>query len=169
MKKSFKKLLIGSVLASTAFSYSAANAVTVSNDAQVIIVAPLTVVANNDMDFGKVVKPTTSVTAIVSNGGILTGTADYVDNTGAAGTVDISGASTETVSISITDTTAVTGLSLSSFTGNFGGQALTGDSLTTASLTGGTDVFDIGATLTIDPTVVAGTHNPSYDVEVTYD
>jgi hypothetical protein len=169
MKKAFKKLLVASALVGTTFSYTAANAITVSNDAQVVIVAPLSVTANNDMDFGTLVKPTSTVTAVVSDTGNLTGTADYIDNTGAAGTVDISGASSETVSINITDTTAVAGLGLSNFSGTFGGQALTGDSLTGATLTGLTEIFSIGATLTIDPTVATGTHNPSYDVEVTYD
>ena len=170
MKSSFKKLIAGSVLTGVVFSYSAANAITVNNTATVNIVAPLTVVANNDMDFGKLVQPASgSVTAVVSDTGALTGTADYVDATGAQGTVDISGASSETVSITITDTTAITGLSLSNFSGTFGGQALSGGSLTTATLTGGTDVFNVGATLTVDSTVATGVHNPSYDVEVNYD
>ena len=170
MKSSLKKLLAGSVLTGVAFSYSVANAVTVNNTATVDIVAPLTVVANNDMDFGKLVQPTTgSVTAIVSDAGALTGTADYIDSTGAQGTVNISGSSTETVSITITDTTAITGLSLSAFSGTFGGQALVSGSLTGATLTGGTDVFNIGATLTVDSTVATGTHSPSYDVAVNYE
>ncbi|MDA0781148.1 MAG: DUF4402 domain-containing protein [Rickettsiales bacterium] len=170
MKSSIKKLLAGSVLTGVVFSYSAANAVTVNNTATVDIVAPLQVVANNDMDFGKIVQPTSgSVTAVVSDTGVLAGTADYIDTTGSEGTVNISGASTETVSITITDTTAITGLSLGSFTGTFGGQALSGGSLTGATLTGGTDIFNIGSTLTVDSTVATGTHSPSYDVEVTYD
>lgn len=170
MKKAFKTLLIGSAIAGISLSYNAANAITESNDATVTIVTPLTVTASDDMDFGKLVSPASgSVTSIVDTSGNLTGTATFVGGTtGSSGTVTISGTTGETVAITITDTTGTTGLGLSNFTGSFGGQSLSGDTLTGANVTSTPTAMKIGATLTVDSTVSAGTYTPTYDVEVSY-
>ena len=160
----------------TAFSLEAV-ALKMTGFAKVEIVDPSVggggfdrLVANNDMNFGKILKPESgSVTAVVSDTGNLSGTAQYIDASGAPGTVDISGDSNETVSLVIRDTSVISGMSLDNFTGSFGGQVMVGNSLTGATLTGGIDILNIGASLTVDSTVSIGEHSPSYDVEVNYD
>ncbi len=148
-----------------------ANAVSVSNNAAVTIVTPLIVTPANDMNFGKVVKPASgSQTVILSTAGVRSGTATLASGiTSAAGTVSITGAATETVSITVADTTAVTGLTLSDFTSDaFGGQTLSGGTLTGATLTGSAQTLTLGATLNVSSAVTTGLKTPTYTVDVNY-
>lgn len=154
---------------------SAAEAVSTTNNATVNILQPLTISANNNMNFGKVTKPATTGTVVLTSAGAISGTTGGITTAGgspAAGTVNIAGDSTQTVHITVTDTTSVAGLSLSSFTGTFGGQPLSGGSLTGATLTGGSDTFSIGATLNINSQAggfTTGVKTPTYTVDVAYD
>jgi len=156
-------------------SLSAGNAyaVDVTNDASVTIVEPPTVTANDDMDFGKVVQPASgSETVILKTDGSVdaASTAQTVSSSTAAGTLTISGSSSETVAISVTDDANVTGLTLGSFTSQtFGGQTLSGGSLSGATLTGGSDTLTLGATLTVASTVTTGALTPTFTVAVDYE
>lgn len=143
---------------------------TVSNNAAVVIVTPLTLTAHNDMDFGRVIKPVgSSKTVIVSNAGALSGTADRLSTSGAPGTITVAGDSTNaTVDVTVTDTTTDTGLHLGTFTASFGGKTMSSNHISAATITGGSETLSLGATLTVDPTVASGAHTPTYDVSVVY-
>ena len=174
MRNTFKRLLVCSVIAGVSLPYAVANAVTVSNNAAVTIVTPITLTANNNMNFGKVTRPATTGTVVLGSSGAissLTGGITSVGGTPAAGTVNITGDSTQTVSVTVSNTSTVAGVSLSNFTGTFGGRTLASNTLTAATLTGGVDVMRLGATLTINsvaPGFTTGLKTPTYDVVVNY-
>ena len=176
MNKNILKAGAAIVVAGSMFT-SAANSAgleSVTTDASVTIVAPLTVAAGDQLSFGKIVKPTSAATAIVAVGGsAITGTAVSTGGTIQDGTVDISGTAGETVDITIADAADATDsvLGLSSFTyGAFGdASAGSGGTISGVELASGTNALAIGATLTIQPGIAAGSeYNPEYTVTVEY-
>lgn len=171
MKKLLSTTGIAIVAAGAMMASLSAQADTVSNNAAVVILTPLTLTARNDMNFGKVIKPVgSSKTVIVSNAGALSGTATRLSGiSGAPGTIAVTGDSTNaTVNVTVTNTTTIAGLQLGSFTASFGGKTMASNQIVGATITGGSETLSLGATLTVDPTVASGLHRPTYDVAVVY-
>lgn len=164
------KLIAGTALTGMIFSGAAAFAASVTNQATVTILAPLELSAENDMDFGKIIKPSSQATVVVSESGALSGSigGGQLASGGNPGTVGIVGDANSTVTISITDAGGATGLSLGSFTASFPDNNTVNLGTSGTVIPGGNSTLKIGATLTVEPGVEAGIKYPTYNVDVVY-
>lgn len=142
----------------------------VDNTASVTIVEPITLVAYNDMDFGKVVKPISgNKTVVLTYTGNTSGTATRLSSTTSGGTVGIAGDSNNnTVDITISTTLVPIGLTLTNFTGIFGNRTVVNSRILNTSIPNGNALLRLGATLTVQPNATAGDHTLTYTVDVTY-
>ncbi|MBL0319885.1 MAG: DUF4402 domain-containing protein [Alphaproteobacteria bacterium] len=159
-----------------------AHAASITTDANVNIVIPVSITQVAEMDFGIVARPsgvTSSVVSLGTNGSrsISGGTGALVSGgTPAAASYNVFGTNTYLVDISVSNLSQPgTGLTLSNFIGKFnagsdinidvgdGGQA----TLTALSETTG-DLLKVGADLTVANTATAGAHVGTFDLIINY-
>lgn len=169
--KFFKQLFIFSALTSV-FAVGVAYAATLNTDGDIKVRNVLTITETTGLNFGVIEKPTSTVTAIVSPAGAESGTATYIDTADVSqGVYSIAGSFLETVEISVTDLGNEAGFEFTDVRGNYG-STTNGDLL--AGITGqdapgaGTNL-SLGATLTVQNTVVEGDYTPGFQIEVNYD
>lgn len=165
-----KKLLtITAFTVGSLAAISYANADIFSRSGSVQIVEPLALSAGTNLAFGKVQKPATgSQTVIITSAGVVSGTATLVGGTTTAGSYTLTGDPTATVGITIADTTAVSGLTLTAFTPTYGGTAFTNGATGLAAPTSTGKALAIGATLNVASTVTSGAKTLGYNITVVY-
>lgn len=164
-----KKILLASTI--TFFMGFSANAAELERFAEVSLVAPITIVANDDLNFGKAELPSAGVdeTIIVSPEGAVSGTATITSAAEVtAGSYTVSGDDTETIQITVSGTADDAGLLISDFVLSYGGVTVdNGSSGITAPGSGGT-ALNIGGTLNIPSDIESGVFTPAYTIEVEY-
>ncbi|PWV56614.1 DUF4402 domain-containing protein [Chitinophaga sp. S165] len=144
---------------------------TASATATATIVTPISIVKDVDMDFGNVaVQSTTAGTVVLAPGGTRTATGGVTLPT-TAGTVTaasftVSGTSgyTYTITLPTTPLTITSGANTMTVT------AFTSDPSGTGTLTGGSEVVNVGATLNVSAAQPAGVYVSAtpFDVTVNY-
>jgi uncharacterized protein DUF4402 len=158
-------LVYGAAALSLAFAAPAAAAPsTASASAQAVIVNPIVIAKNTDLDFGKVAAGTGVGTVVMSNAGLRTPSGVLLPST------------TGTVSVATFTVTGDAGASYSltlpnSTTINSGGDSMLVNAFTSDSantITGGSVVIHVGATLNVGASQPAGLYTGSFNVTVDY-
>lgn len=166
---SFKAALVGTVFAAAAFGSTAAQAATADGTAKATILAALSVTNTSDLNFGTIaVNGGGSV--VVTPAGVraaTTGGTVSSAGTGASANFDIVGDSGS--SILITVPAAVTLEYNDGSTVHTMAASLTTNANTSAhALTGGTESFKVGGTLTVGAGQAAGAYAGDFTVTVNY-
>lgn len=172
MHSSLRHLAPTASLATVLAFASASTAETLTSSADIEVRTALSISETQSLNFGKIEKPTSQVTATVSTAGASSGTATYIDTTDVApGIFLITGSASETINISVTDLQNVAGFEFTNVKGNYGsttnGNLLTG--ITGQDAPGAGENLTIGATMTIESFVTEGDYTPGFQVEVNYD
>lgn len=175
--KTFSRLATTALAVASIAGSSAAWAVSDTGTATATIIAPITVTAGNDLQFGKITQPTGgSASAVVGTDGSINvtgGGSVAFGGANQAGTFTVTANTGETVSISVTNVSQTVGtadVSLGSFVGDYGsstGLDLTGGA--TGVSTVASDTMEIGATLTINDGAVAEAKEFTYVLNVSYE
>lgn len=162
-----KKIVIAAVAAAIAVPAAAApgDSATANGTATAEIVAPIAIVHDTGaaLDFGLIVPGTAAGTVVVDAAGNGTDGGDATllpGSTTAADSFTVTGVADATYSI-VTGTGSLTGP----------GTAMafsTAPSAPTGTLTGGTDSFTVGGTLTVGANQAGGTYTGSYTATVAY-
>lgn len=167
--------LASTAIAIAAFSSFAASDVraqasaTDSANIAALISNPITLSKTGDLDFGEISPSTGSTTVVVTTASATTGsTASLVGGTPAAASFDVGGLALRSYSITlpgdgtitIDDAGAGVAMDVDGFNHDAGGTPALG--------AGGTDSFNVGATLTVGADQLAGTYTGSFDVTVDY-
>lgn len=171
-----KKILLASTAIASAMIAGQANADTFSQTATIDVLDALAVTEVEQMDFGKIGTPSGDVvvhlTAAGGNGGSTTAT--MVDTSSmAAGEYKITGSSTNTISIQVTDAGSVAGFEFTEFSGSYdSGGAL--DFITertgqAAPGGGAGKTLVLGAKLAVADAVTNGTYAPDFDIDINYE
>ncbi len=132
--------------------------------AKVKIFAPISISSGGDMDFGTMVTTGTAGTVTVTPAGARSSVdVDLLGGIPAAASFDATGASDATYSIILP----------SSATLSSGGNTMTVDTFTddagaSPTLVGGSDTFNVGATLHVDANQAAGLYSGTFTVTVNY-
>ena len=130
----------------------------------ITLLAPISISSSGDMDFGTMVTTGTAGTVTVTPAGARSSVnVDLFGGTPAAASFDVTGASGANYSITLP----------SSATLSSGGNTMTIDTFTddagaTPTLSGGSDTFNVGATLNVGATQAAGTYSGTFSVTVNY-
>jgi len=161
-----KLLLIAGIAVASASIYSSAFAATVTGSASATVLTPIEiVVGTNAMNFGDVAGDKDIDTTVVLTTAGATSSPDGASAAGSptAGDFTVNGSGTLAYTIDAIADTTLTGpgaaMTVSAFTDSLGGVG---------ALTGGTQDFTVGATLTINAGQVAGAYSGTYDVTVNY-
>jgi hypothetical protein len=166
MKKTFFSLFI---LTAAAFSTNANAQATATADAGAVLVAPIAIVENTPLNFGKLASPTAGTIAAPAAGTTFTKTGGVVmvDATPQSfGLFTVTGAGnlTYTIALSPASVTLSNGAA-----GTMTADTFTTVPATTGTLDGtGTQSIKIGATLKTGATQAAGVYQGSYSVTVNY-
>ena len=130
----------------------------------ITIAAPISISSSGDMDFGTMVTTGTAGTVTVTPAGARTCSAE-VDCLGGfpAAAFDVTGEAANTYSITLPSSATLTS----------GGDTMTIDTFTddagaTPTLSGGSDTFNVGATLNVGATQASGTYSGTFSVTVNY-
>ena len=169
MKVGYKKgtglvLAAAVVLAAAAGSAQAADTATATASAE--LVTPITVSKTADLDFGRLSSGAAGGTSVVSAAGARSVTGDVVEEGGtvSAASFDVTGSTglgyDITLPTSISITSGGDSMTVNAFTSDKAGNA--------GTLTGGTDSFSVGGTLTVAASQATGTYTGTFDVTVAY-
>jgi spore coat protein U-like protein len=158
--------LAGIALVSMAATAAQAQA-TATTGASVTIADPIAITKTADLSFGTVVPSAAAGTVVVSTSGTrsVTGGVSALGGTITAAAYSVTGYGNSTYSIalptsvSLTGPTGATAMSASSF-------AHSADA--SPALSGGSDSFTVGATLSVGANQAAGTYSGTFDVTVAY-
>ncbi len=135
-----------------------------SANVTITIAAPISISAVGDMDFGTMVPTGTAGTVTVTPAGARSSVnVDLLGGFPAAASFDVTGEGANTYSITLPSSATLTS----------GGNTMTVDTFTddagaTPTLAGGSDAFNVGATLNVGATQVAGTYSGTFAVTVNY-
>ena len=162
-----KRLITGLAATMLAAIYSqAAFAADATGNASATVLAPLTITETTAMNFGDVSGDTNNATTVVLTTAGATSSADgaFTGGSPQAGVFNVTGATGQSYDITL-PAAAVTLTS--------GGNTVTVDTFTddtagTGTLTGGTDTFNVGATLNLSAAQPAGAYTGTYTVTVDY-
>lgn len=165
MKKTSIFLSLVAILTITSFSVKAQVSATASTSATII--APISIVKDVDMDFGNVaVSPTLSGTVVLSpnSSRVQTGgvTLPVTTGTVSAAQFTVNGESGTTYSISLPASVV-----LSNGANTMNVNSFTSTPTPTGTLTGGTEVILVGATLNVAAAQAAGLYTNPSDLVVT--
>ena len=158
------------MIVTVAFNASAATQVLSSS---VNFITPLSLSVNNAPNFGNVGYSTTA-TYILSTAGVVTGSgvgsAMYSGSTPAAGSLKITGSTTQGVTISTGTYTISNGVTPSAATCKYNGGAVVTacDAGFTGTAPGANTTLLIGLTIATSSTTVAGSATPGLTVTVNY-
>ena len=128
------------------------------------IFAPISISSSGDMDFGTMVPTGTAGTVTVTPAGARSSVdVDLFGGVPAAASFDVTGASGQAYSITLPSSATLTS----------GGNTMTVDTFTddaggTPTLAGGSDTFNVGATLNVGATQASGTYSGTFSVTVNY-
>lgn len=128
------------------------------------IATPIGIAASANLEFGSVVAGASAGTVTISTAGArsVTGVTE-LGGTLQAASFNVTGEGTSTYSISFSSGDTLTGpgtaMSINTFTNDAGA---------TPALTGGTDSFNMGATLNVGASQTAGSYSGSFTVTVDY-
>lgn len=152
--------LSGTVVAGQAYAASA------SGSASATIATPVSISETTALSFGTILADdTASSTIVVSSAGarsVGSGSAQLLGGTVSNAAFSVSGESGATYTISYT-AGSLTGPGTAMAVDTF-----TDDTSSTGTLTGGSDTFNVGATLTVGANQTAGSYSGSYTVTVNY-
>ena len=134
-------------------------------DVTATLLAPVSISSSGDLDFGDMITTGTAGTVTVTPAGARTCSAE-VDCLGgfpAAAAFDVTGEGGNTYSITLPSSATLTS----------GGDTMTIDTFTddagaTPTLSGGSDTFNVGATLNVGATQAGGTYSGTFSVTVNY-
>lgn len=162
-----KLVLAACMAALSAGLYSAAaSAASTTANASANVITPIGISEGNGMDFGDVSVGTAGGTVVLdtTGGRSVTGDAEAVTGgTQAAGVYNVTGLGTKTYSISFPGSVII-----SAAGNNMTVNTFTHDAGATPALTGGTDSFNVGATLNINPSQPPGAYSGTYPLTVNY-
>jgi hypothetical protein len=157
-----KVTVLGAVMAAALYAGQARAANSVSAGASVEIAAPISITQTTALAFGNIGPSVDAGTVTISLAGAqsVTGGVTALGGTVAAGAFSVTGASGATYSVTVPGTVSLTGpgTAMTATLTNDGG----------GSLTGGTDTFNIGGTLSIGASQAAGSYSGTYTVSVNY-
>lgn len=154
--------VLGVAMAAALFAGQAQAANSVTAGATVEIAAPVAITQTTALAFGNIGPSAAagSVTVSLAGAKSVTGGVSDLGGSHAAGAFSVTGASGATYSVTIDGTVSLTGpgTAMTATLTNDGG----------GSLTGGTDTFNVGATLAVGANQTAGSYSGSYTVSVDY-
>jgi Domain of unknown function (DUF4402) len=136
----------------------------ITSDVYAHLLVPISMIESNSMNFGTLTLSTTEATTVtLTTGDSVTGDSVFASGSAQAATFIIDGSPNEAIDIQMVQTAAPIGskgdeLTLGSFTHN-AGSTLNSN---------GTNIFNVGATLTIPKDAQGGTYSGSYTVTVAY-
>ena len=127
------------------------------------IAAPISISAGASMDFGTMTPTGTAGTVTVTPAGVRTSVnVDLFGGTPAAASFSVTGEPGQAYFITLPSSTTLTS----------GGNTMTVDTFTdagaTPTLVGGSDTFNVGATLNVGGAQAAGTYSGTFPVTVNY-
>ena len=156
-----KVTVLGAVMAAALYAGQAQAANSVSAGATVEIAAPIAVTQDTALAFGNIGPSASAGTVTISLAGAqsVTGGVTALGGTVAAGEFTVTGASGATYSVTIDGSVTLSGPGTMTAT-------LTNDG--GGSLTGGTDTFNVGGTLSVGANQAAGSYTGTYSVAVNY-
>lgn len=163
MNTKMKKLsVLGAVMAAVLLSGQAQAANSVSAGATVEIAAPIAITQDTALAFGNIGPSATAGTVTISlaSAKSVTGGVTDLGGTSAAGAFTVTGASGATYSVTVPASVTLTGA------GDDMSASLTNDG--GGTLTGGTDTFNVGGTLSVGANQAAGSYSGTYTVSVNY-
>jgi Mat/Ecp fimbriae major subunit len=156
------KIALAGAIAAAALVSTGAQAATVSADARVEIIAPVTLVETAGLNFG-IVAPGAAAGSVDIGTGSDTPTCSVgviCMSGGSRGTFELTAASGYSVDVTIDPTTSLTGAGAP--------MLVTLTSGGTIIATGGTQTFYVGGTLDVGAAQTAGTYTGTYDVSAEY-
>ena len=130
----------------------------------ITLLAPISISAAADMDFGTMVPTGTAGTVTVTTAGARSSVdVDLLGGVPAAASFDVTGATGQAYVITLPSPATLTS----------GGNTMTVDTFNhdagaTPTLVGGSDTFNVGATLHVSAAQAAGTYSGTFDVTVNY-
>ncbi len=128
------------------------------------VFAPISISATSNIDFGTMIPTGTAGTVTVTPAGARSSVdVDLLGGTPAAASFDATGASDATYSIILPSSAT-----LSSGANTMTVDTFTDDAGASPTLTGGSDTFNVGATLNVGATQAAGTYSGTFAVTVNY-
>ena len=133
-------------------------------DVTATLLAPISISSSGDMDFGTMVTTGTAGTVTVTPAGARSSTdVDLLGGVPSAASFDVTGEGANTYSITLPSSATLTS----------GGDTMTIDTFNhdaggTPTLSGGSDTFNVGATLNVGATQAAGTYSGTFSVTVNY-
>lgn len=143
-----------------------ATAADATGNASATIATPISVSESSSLSFGTILAGASQSTIVVSTAGarsLGSGDATLFGGTPAAAAFDVTGEGSASYSVSFTDGT---------LTRDGGSETMTVDTFTDDSggsiSGGGSDSFNVGATLTVAANQVAGSYTGTYTVSVDY-
>jgi hypothetical protein len=133
-------------------------------DVTITIAAPISISSSGDMDFGTMVTTGTAGTVTVTPAGARSSVdVDLLGGSPAAASFDVTGEGNANYSTTLPSSTTLTS----------GGNTMTVDTFTDDAganprLTGGSDTFNVGATLHVGATQASGTYSGTFSVTANY-
>lgn len=162
-----KNLLLTVAVAVLALGSSAAQAAeeSATGNIKAKIVAPVSISEQDSLDFGTMIAPTdTSKTVTIATNGTRSGDSSIlVGNGGQAGLFNVTGEDSQSMTISVTDSTTLTGAGDPMTVNNF-----VTEPASTLTLTGTRGQIKVGADLTVGQGQDAGEYTGTYKITVSY-
>ena len=162
-----KNLLLTVAVAVLALGSSAAQAAeeSATGNIKAKIVAPVSISEQDSLDFGTMIAPTyTSKKVTIATNGTRSGDSSIlVGNGGQAGLFNVTGADRQSMTISVTDSTTLTGAGDPMTVNNF-----VTEPASTLTLTGTSGQIKVGADLTVGQGQAEGDYTGTYEVTVSY-
>jgi hypothetical protein len=163
MTITMKKIgVLGAVMAAALLSGQAQAANSVSAGASVEIAAPIAITQDTALAFGNIGPSAASGTVTISTAGAksVTGGVTDLGGSAAAGEFTVTGASGASYSVTVPASVSLTG------PGTAMTATLTDDA--SGTLTGGSETFNVGATLSVGANQATGSYSGTYTVSVDY-
>ncbi len=135
-----------------------------SANVAITLLAPISISSSGDMDFGTMVPTGTAGTVTVTPAGARSSVdVDLLGGSPAAASFDVTGEGNANYSITLPSSATLTS----------GGNTMTVDTFNhdagaSPTLVGGSDTFNVGATLHVGATQVSGTYSGTFSVTVNY-
>ena len=143
----------------------AQNAVSATAQAGATIIAPMTIAKNVDLNFGNIASGSAAGSVVLSTAGVRTATSvtlPSVNGTVSAAGFTVSGLANASYKITLPGSTTISSgtnsMTINSFTENASNV-----------LAGGTETFQVGATLNLAANQAAGSYTGSFAVTVDYE
>ncbi len=134
------------------------------SDVTITLLAPISISSSANLDFGTMVPTGTAGTVTVTPAGARSSVnVDLLGGLPSAAAFDVTGEGANTYSITLPSSATLTS----------GGNTMTVDTYTddagaTPTLSGGSDTFNVGATLNVGATQAEGTYSGTFSVTVNY-